>query len=101
MENLGETLFLPDLEDYDCCEKERNEHEGDCIQKLDEDVEAWTRSILPRIANSVPNNSGGVRFRVFASEVSHFHIFLGVVHCCATPHHHDRQGYCRNRSPND
>src|SRR5437016_10224283 len=97
MPNLGGSLFLLDLEDYDGGEKQGDEHERYGVQKLDEDVQAWPSSILPRISNSVSHDCGGVCFCVLAAEVSHFHIFLGVVHCRSAPHHHDREGYRGNR----
>src|SRR5207249_6696738 len=91
-----DTLFPQNLEDYDGCEEERDEHERYCVQKLDEDVQAGTSSVFPRVADSISDDGRGVCFCVLASKVTHLNVFLGVVHCCTTPHHHNRQGYSGN-----
>src|SRR3989442_11989926 len=96
-----DTLFPQNLEDYDGCEEERDEHERYCVQKLDEDVQAGTSSVLPRVTHSVSHNSGCMSFCVLTSEVSHLYVFFRIVHCRSTPHHHDRKGYRGNRSTDD
>src|SRR6266699_1800286 len=101
MENLGGSLFLEDLEDYDGGEEERDEHKRYRVQQLDENVQARTSSVLPGIANSVSHDRGSMCFCVLASEVSHFDVFFRVIHRCPTPHHHNREGYRGNRGADD